>query len=136
MKIESHTEVKIHGIWHHYSARQPKIISDIIEWFVPVVGMESQCFSEKLKTYANCTSLTALSIDTFKGSIKHIGILSSMDMAIIQRDWRSRSNLSDQWKLTEEFGYIFANDYEPPAQDHLGDFPVGLEDFRIIYWAY
>lgn len=147
--IHLHTEIKVNGVWHHYS--QPRIgrsyhlfckmagVRGPIDGIVPV--------SEPRGLPDGLSFTTNLDIRRWTGDGHSFSWLTSVELAAVIKwndermtEWKKRKNAEDGhpeyggWYSTEHeyFGYLFGNGWD--LEKYRSDYPAEIEDVRAVFW--
>lgn len=127
--IHVHGEVKINGVWHHWS--HPRI-SRSYSLFGKMAGVRD-CSQEPI---AQPRGIPDDATDTTKFDYAHWGVdahtpscLSGAEVDTLVK-WYNK-NIADSFEHSE-LGYIFGNGWD--VKNNPGDYPAGVEDARLIFW--
>lgn len=136
--IHLHTEVKIDGVWHHYSAPS---IGRNYSIFAKMAGVRKDDplpIAQPRGVPSDATFLTRFDYE-MEGADAHtpswlgakeiaelVGWIDETFPSTDHLDWESRN-----------IGYFFGNSFEGFSKhpsDYTGDIERGIEDVRWIFW--
>lgn len=135
--IHLHVEVKIKGVWEHYSA---PYVHRNYSLFARMAGVrkdgrvpDDECHMAK-GVPEGVSVLTAFDITNWGRDGHSHSWLSAEDAGKIQRWFHKTYVGNDHPPL---FGYVFGNDVDTYARDpgdckHLKS--LGFEDVRVVFW--
>ena len=129
-----HSEIKVGGVWHHYSASSLKTDLDLFE----KLGWDGD------------DSSSPIAIAKSKGLPQDISVVTKIDWDIWINDaccqsWFNDSEISKvaRWydnrlvvkkrSLREQVGYLFGNSFEL-FTEFSTDYPTEIEDIRWVFW--
>lgn len=143
--IHMHTEVKIGGVWHHYSA--PKVPRNY-RFFCHLVGVRGPIegvtpMSEPRGLPEDLSALTKIDADRDGDDGHSHSWLSSAELAAAlkwydeqQCEFLKRRGEEHSWFSCEHtfFGYLFGNGWELRPEDRGDAYPAEIEDVRAVFW--
>lgn len=139
--IHLHTEVKINGVWHHYSCPSVRRFYSVFARMANVRNPPGKNHIEPIAEPrglpSDCSPVTLLSFQRWKEDAHHESWLNAEEIAglcdfienklllIAKEDWHS-------W-TSENFGYLEGNGWEefhqyPEERDEI------IEDIRFVFW--
>lgn len=152
--IHMHFEVKIAGVWHHYSAPR---VQRSYALFTRMAGVQSvsgvEPIAEPRGLPDDISFLTKLAYE-YDGDDGHShSWLSGKEIEEVccwNDEWRARQaealrkereqaglTYNGGWYSTHhhEFGYLFGNGWDMgPIEEREGCYPPEIEDARLVFW--
>lgn len=144
--IHVHTEIKVAGVWHHFS--QPRI--GRAYWlFALMAGVRTSevvpqsLFGEPRGLPEGLSFTTQLCADKWEEDGHDHSWLSGPEMARVIEEYdrlrTERAGKEGAWFSLEHerFGYLFGNGwaFDPTEEREDGDgIPACVEDVRVVFW--
>ena len=137
--IHFHTEIKVNGVWHHYS--QPRLNRDY-DLFAKLAGVRNYSglsFTPPrgLPDDVSFTTRLCYEHDGPEPYVHSASWLSGKELAEIVRwdDARQGHNVNLSLEHSRGLGYLFGNGWESyPRSEDSPDFPAEVEDVRCVFW--
>lgn len=134
--IHLHTEVKINGEWHHYSA--PSVDRQYM-LFAKMAGVRNSYDIEPLALPRgipdNATFITKFDSDRWGGdghSHSYLTAPEIHELVLWLKNQVKYFMLHPCWE-GDTFGYVFGNHFSDFTKYPV-DNPEGLEDIRFVFW--
>jgi hypothetical protein len=136
--IHAHTEVKINGVWHHYStlhirasyalfSRMANVRNDM-----PGRG-HIDPISEPRGLPEDISFITKFDNDLWGTDGHSNSWLSGAEMEGLEAWWQAQSwAKSSATFVYDTFGYLFGNGWY--VSEYPDDHPEGVEDARVVFW--
>ena len=129
-KIEAHTEVKINGVWHHYST---PMINRNYDMFAYLGGEFDRKKHLSLKGLPNDASVvTKIAYEHHGRDSFDPSWLSSEEIA----EWAiAYPEISVLGRINEgyQLGFLYGNSTES-FLEYREEYPAEVEDIRIVFW--
>lgn len=134
--IHLHAEIKVCGVWHHYSKPQITRHYILFERMAGVRGDVENAIAAPRGVPDDATFTTRYDFDHYGSDAHSASWLGAEEISmlvkyaeemkkILVRDWYSPE--------LEEFGFLFGNGLEH-VKRYPDSYPKGLEDFRWVFW--
>lgn len=131
--IHLHTEVKINGIWHHYTAPSMDRNYQLFGKMAGVRGSEPPV-SEPKGLPSDMSTLTAFCYADWESDAHNMSWLNAEEINQVCQWANERFKSEGVWDWeTDQIGYLFGNSWSGYTR-YPGDRPEGLEDIRWIFW--
>lgn len=134
--IHLHTEIKVRGVWHHYS--HPRINRNY-RLFSKMAGVRAHedddpPIAQPRGLPEGLSFTTQFDADRWGIDGHSHSWLSATELAGLVEWMDSQHKDGNKWWSWEweELGYLFGNGWNVHA--YPTDYPDGLEDARVIFW--
>lgn len=135
--IHVHTEVKIDGVWHHYSTPSPRRNYDLFALMAGVRGREGITpIASPRGVPEDATALTKWDASLWGEDGHSHSWLSAHEIARVAAyaeaaGWKDQRG--DSWWESGEFGWLLGNNWSGFVK-YPDERPEGLEDIRWVFW--
>ncbi len=130
--IHAHFEIKVDGVWLHWS--QPNFDRDyqLFEKMAGVRGDISNAISPPKGFPSDASKTTRLHQEYWAADGHSHSWLGSDEIAALYE--YHESIVKEGWKLDiEQWGYLFGNDWGS-FKKYPKDYPLYIQDIRLVFW--
>jgi hypothetical protein len=138
--IHCHVEVKVKGVWHHWSTPEPGRDYELFEKMAGARGDENNAIAPPRGIPSDASPVTRFAYD-FEGDDAHTpSWLSASEVGLIQKWYAEKDHPESGFKPYDDsiFGDVmgqYFNDLDDADDEYLSELKeAGFEDARLVFW--
>ena len=130
--IHVHTEIKLDGVWEHYSQPDVRRSYALFEIMAGVRGEDESAISSPKGLPVDASKVTAFECEVFGDDGHSHSWLSSEEIGVLYAWWEKerpfKNGTGEYGGIEQQFGYLFGNAW---MKDNM---PERVTDFRWVFW--
>lgn len=140
--IHLHTEIKIEGVWYHYTHPSINRNYGLFSFMANVRNLHPEnenyivplCMPKGLPD--NLSLVTKLDYERYGCDAHDMSWFNAKEINLLET-WANRHHMS--WWGADEWGFLFGNFWHEfvevcTTKDYEGLFPTEIEDIRFVFW--